>query len=37
MDFMPEVGILNTFALFGCVLLLHYSAAYFPENQVIVC
>jgi hypothetical protein len=32
MDFMPEVGNLNAFVLFGCVLLLHFSAAYFPDN-----
>jgi hypothetical protein len=32
MDFVPEVGNLNAFVLFGCVLLLHFSAAYFPEK-----
>jgi len=32
MDFMPKVGNLNAFVLFCCVLLLHFSAAYFPEK-----
>jgi hypothetical protein len=36
MDFMPEVGNPNAFVLFGYVLLLHFSAACFFENLVIV-